>query len=262
MKWPCRTVAAASVLLGLASPSFAGQVKLEIRDGLVTLDAKDATIREIFAEWARVGQTRVVGADRVPGGPMTLQLTNIPERKALDILLRSVAGFVAAPRAVAQSTASVYDRIMLMPAARPAAAPAAAGPNPSPMASQPQIQRERNVVAPSVVVDDQDDDLPTAQMPPPGQPTGAVQPGMMTPNPQMPYNGAGAASPNSPAMNPQGRPNSNPYGLQSGNPNNPNMPSPGTTQQAVPTPQSAARPGMPTAPPPAQVVKPPEPIIK
>ena len=34
-------------------------------DGRVTISAKDATIRQILAEWARVGQTRFVNAERV-----------------------------------------------------------------------------------------------------------------------------------------------------------------------------------------------------
>jgi hypothetical protein len=241
MKWPCRTIAAACIVLGLACPSFAGQVKLEIRNGLVTLDARDATIREIFAEWARVGQTRVTGAERVPGGPVTLLLNSVPERRALEILLRSVAGFVAAPRAVAVDTASLYDRIMVMPVSRPAAV-GTAGPAPSPVSSQ-MSQRERNFAPPNVVVDDQDEDpAPAVQMPVPGQGPGAPQPGMLTPNPQAPNQ---PASPNTP------------YGIPYGNPY-PTAPAPG---QLTPLPQSAARPGMPTSPPPT-ATKPPDPIIK
>jgi hypothetical protein len=232
MKWPCRTLAAACIVLGLASASPAGQVKLEIRDGLVTLDARDATIREIFAEWARVGQTRVMNAERVPGGPVTLQLNAVPERKALDIVLRSVAGYVAAPRTVAQSAGSQYDRILLMPVSRPAVVPTSGTANSTP--SQLQFQRERNVQPPPVVVDDQDDPQPSAQMPIPSS-SGAPLPGMMTPAPQQ-------AQPSMPQM---------PYGVR--------QPPAGDAQPAGPQP--ATRPGMPTAPP-GTPIKPPDPIIK
>lgn len=252
MRWLCRTVAAAYIVLGLALPSYTGEVALQIRDGLVTLDTKDATIREIFAEWARVGQTRIVNAERVPGAPMTLHLEGVPERQALEVVLRSIAGFVAAPRAVAQTSASLYDRIMLLPAPRPAVVPASGNAAASPMPSQPQFQRSIPP-PPPIVADDQDDELPAVQMPVPGQPGGAPQPGMMVPMPQAPYGRAGGSPlyPNQGGYNPGA---GVPY------PYNPNGPVPGAAgqqQTAPPTPQSASRPGMPTAlpPPPTNPIK-------
>jgi len=230
MKWPCRTVAAAFIMVGLASPSFAGQVKLEIRDGLVTLDAKDATLREILAEWARVGRTLVVNADRVPGGPMTVLLTGVPERQALETLLRSAAGFLAAPRAVPQASASIYDRIVLMPGTRPAVV--STSNSPLPAGQSPGWQRDRIMPQPAVAADDEDEQAPNVQMPSVGSP----QPGM-PPGP-VPFNGAAMPYPN-------GTPYGNPY-----NPNqpvNPNVPVTGAPQRPAPTtPQSAPRPGLPT----------------
>ena len=46
---------------------------------------------------------------------MTLELTNMPEGQALDIILRSVAGYMAAPRSAVEPNASLYDRIMILP---------------------------------------------------------------------------------------------------------------------------------------------------
>ena len=63
-----------------------------MQGGRVTLVAKNATIRQILAEWERVGQTKVVNGDRLPGGLLNLELTNMPEQQALDIILRSVSG--------------------------------------------------------------------------------------------------------------------------------------------------------------------------
>ena len=233
MKWPCCALAAACVVLGLASTSPAGQVRLEIRDGLVTLDAKDATIREIFVEWARVGQTRVMNAERVPGGPVTLQLNGIPERKALDIVLRSVAGYVAAPRAVAQSAGSAvrpHPADAVVPAGgrshvreRPARRPLSCRSSVSGSFSRrPWWWTTRRIRS------------HRRRCPSPG-PSGAPQPGMMTPAPQQ-------TQPNAPQP---------PYGMRQ-------LPA-GGAQPAVPQP--ATRPGMPTAPP-AMPVKPPDPIIK
>jgi hypothetical protein len=241
MTWACRSIVAASLVVGLACPSWAGQVKLEIRDGLVTLDAKDSSLREILAEWARVGQTRVVNAESVQNAPMTVQLTGVPELQALETLLRSAAGFVAAPRAVMQASASVFDRILLMPGMRPAGVPTAAAPTPARAAQQPAAMRDRQVMPQPAVIDEPDDDpQPTVQMAPPGASTGALQPGM----------------PTAPAS-----PNNGPYGSPYGNPNTPNVTAnpyaqganPTATPPTPPMPQSASRPGVPTAP-----IKPPD----
>src|SRR5262245_39842725 len=104
----------AAVFAVLLSPAYAQQnVKLEITNGRVNLDATSVPARQILAEWARVGGTKVVGAEKVTGMPLTLKLVNTPERQALDIILRNVAGYMAAPRsASAAPGASGYDRIL------------------------------------------------------------------------------------------------------------------------------------------------------
>jgi len=142
-----------SLVLVLALPGFAsaGDVRLAIHDGRVVLSARDATLRQILLEWERVGGTRIVNRDRVPGTLLTLELVDVPERQALETLLRSTAGYVAAMRLDPASGASQYSRIILMPGAAafaPAgAAPAmaATGPSGSGMgggqAGRPQVQR-------------------------------------------------------------------------------------------------------------------------
>lgn len=256
MTWPCRTLAAAFVVVGLASLCSAGQVRLEIRDGLVTLDAKDASLREILAEWARVGQTRIVNADRVPGAPMTVQLVGVPERQALETLLRAAAGFVAAPRAVLQAAGSIYDRIMVMPGTRPAVPSTTASSAPSNASQQPAWMRDRTMAPPPGAGDDQDDDpLPNARQQGPTLSAGAPPFGILTaPAGPGPYSGTGTGSPNAPAA--QGSAYNNPYGTPYGNPYSPNTPAnpngqpSGSTAKPTtpPMPQSAARPGLPTAP--------------
>ena len=114
MKALSRAATTAFVAVALASPCWAGQVKLDIRGGQVTLSAKDATVREILAEWARVGQTRIVNAERIGGGLLTLDLNGVPEAKALDTVLRSVAGYVAAPRMTALCSV-MSNRNLLLP---------------------------------------------------------------------------------------------------------------------------------------------------
>ena len=66
------------------------------------------------------------------GTPLTLKLVNVPERQALDIILRSVAGYMAAPRlASATPGASAYDRIVILPTSAGAATAAANTPRTS-----------------------------------------------------------------------------------------------------------------------------------
>jgi hypothetical protein len=218
----CLTVAAACVAVGLAAPSIAGQVKLEIRGGLVTLEAKDATLREIFAEWARVGKTQVVNAETAPGGPLTLQFAEVPERQALGILLRSVAGFLAVARTSPLDSASLYDRIMVMPVARPALGGASAGGRAAAQPQQPS--RDRIVIPPPMVVADEDEEPQIAPMPGQGAYGGAQQPGMPT---FVQFGGVSAANPNAPQASPTPRP--------------------------PPAAQPSPRPGMVTTP----VIKPP-----
>jgi hypothetical protein len=107
-----------AALFALVTVPVLGQtsLKLDIRDGRVDLDAASVPAREILAEWARIGGTKVVGADKITGAPLTLKLESMPEQQALDIILRNVAGYMAAPRrASAEPGASGYDRIVILP---------------------------------------------------------------------------------------------------------------------------------------------------
>src|SRR6476660_984760 len=108
----------ARAFLAVAWPAHAQRLALQIDNGLVTLEATSVPARRILAAWARVGGTEVVGAVKVTGGPLTL-----------DIVLRNIAGFMAAPRlASATPGASAYDRIMILAtSSAPAPTAAAAG---------------------------------------------------------------------------------------------------------------------------------------
>src|ERR1700712_6067597 len=103
------TLIGIAVWLGAVSTASA-DVHLTMQNGRVSLVAKDATVRQILTEWARVGQTKIVNMERVPGGPVTLELTNMPEAQALEILLRSLSGYITAPRPVDVANLSHFDR--------------------------------------------------------------------------------------------------------------------------------------------------------
>jgi hypothetical protein len=116
----------------------ASAVDLVIRDGLVWLVSRDATTQEILAEWARVGETTIVDADRAPVTRVTVELSGVSEQQALDVLLRSASGFIArrradAPPPLQPGQQSRFDRIVVLPfsqvpiAIAPGQSPASAG---------------------------------------------------------------------------------------------------------------------------------------
>jgi hypothetical protein len=97
-----------------ASTARAAGLQLAIQDGKVSIDAQDVTIRQILSEWSRVGKTRIVNIERLSGGPITIKFDGIPEKQALDIVLRTVPGYIAAPRETFVANASAYDTILIM----------------------------------------------------------------------------------------------------------------------------------------------------
>lgn len=129
-----RAVSLVALVLACAAPASA-ELTLTIQNGRVTLEARDVTVRQILAEWSRLGQTRIVNGDKVPGGTVTLKLVNMPETQALDILLRGVGGYMAAPRPVQIAAASNYDRILILATSTPPP-PSAQRPVTSPMPVQ------------------------------------------------------------------------------------------------------------------------------
>ena len=118
------------LLTCFATHSRAASLTLSVRDGLVSLDAQDVTLRQILTEWARVGRTRIINVERVAGGPITLKLNAVPEKQALDIILRTIPGYMAVPRATQVADASQYDSILIMATTTAVAAPRPQQPGP------------------------------------------------------------------------------------------------------------------------------------
>jgi hypothetical protein len=166
-------------LLAAAFPAAAAELKLSMESGRVTLIAQDVPVRQILQEWARVGQTKIVNGEKISGPPVSLQLVNVPEKEALDILLRSASGYMAAPRPDILAKASMYDRIMIMPTSRAPMASASAAPAPTPFTQRPPMP-----------VDDDDEPV----------------------SPNMPGMGPNGPQPNVPGVNPfPGAQAPNPY---------------------------------------------------
>ena len=164
-----RCVLLAAMAVGLSVPATAGDLKLTMANGRVTLIANNVPLRQILQEWARIGQANVVNADKLQSPMMTLQIVDAPERDVLDILLRSAAGYIAAPRPTVVANAAVFDRVTIMATSRPPAATATV------TQSVPTFQRP-----PQPVVDDGDEPI-NVTVPPqqPQNPATMQFPGMM-----------------------------------------------------------------------------------
>jgi hypothetical protein len=188
-------------------------VTLEFQgSGKVHLVAQDVSVSQILAEWSRRGRTTIVNGERVTGPPVTLELQNVSEQEALDIVLRNVSGYLVAARETAISGASAYDRIYILPtSSRPTtAAPAPGaqqqvvqvqddsdddappngprGPNTPPGARLPRdVNQPANTVRPPVTVDDDRSEPENRPAPAPSNPfgvtPGTTRPGVITPGP-------------------------------------------------------------------------------
>lgn len=125
------------VLLGAGASSAAAQVTLDFQDGKVRLQAQGVSVSQILAEWSRRGRTTIINGERVPGPAVTLELQDVSEQSALDVLLRGVSGYLVAPREAAIDGASAFDRIYILPtSSRPT--------NAAPLPPQQAIQQVQN----------------------------------------------------------------------------------------------------------------------
>lgn len=237
------------VLTLCASPSWAAGLKMTISDGKVSIDAQDVTIRQILAEWARLGKTQIVNLERVASGPITLKIENVPEKEALDIILRTVPGHIEVPRATYLPGASVYERILILATATTVTV--AARPQtptfPSPMS--PNITQLRSGLTPGMLpepADDQRDDPALAAAAAAGLvPVPALMPAPTTLNPA---NMPGLMPPVGAQAPPQ---KTAPTGTQ---PSNPFTAQPGTSHPTLAPPP----PPTPTGPSPLMRPRPPQ----
>jgi hypothetical protein len=130
------TALAAVTMLSFPGTASAGELKLSLKDGRVTIIAQDVPLRQILDEFSRVGKTEIVNADKLTGPSMTLHMVDVPERQVLDILFKAASGYMVTPRATADASLSQYHRILVMVPSGPPA-PATAGNRPVVSAPNP-----------------------------------------------------------------------------------------------------------------------------
>ena len=226
----------AVVFCALAVPASAQQVTLSMKGGLVTLEARNASVRQILAEWAKIGRVTIVNGEKVAATPVTLQLAGVSERQALDTLLRGVAGYMVSARPGApDASQTLFDKVIILPTS---AAPVNMPPPAMANARQPIFQ-------PAPQVPDSDDDFdqePDDLRGQPGfpQPAGPGMAQPAGPGFQQPMTGGISAQPVQPpngGVRFQAPVGGYPQGV---------MPQGVTPQRVLPPAAPAGRPGSPT----------------
>lgn len=170
-------------------------------DGRVNLTARNVSVSDILAEWARQCGCYIVNADRMTATlPTPVQFEHAAQSDVLESLLRQAAGYVLTPKRAGVQAISNYETIFILATSNPVAGayvPPPAVPTGPPPPSQGSPDDE---LAPVVPINQPP--LPTqlqqaAEPPPPssnpfGTRTGAFEP---TPSPQ-------GTSPGTPAQRP------------------------------------------------------------
>lgn len=103
--------------------------------GLVTLAATNVTVREILADWTRQTGAVFTNADRLAGGPVTVQYERQPEEAVVRSLLRAAAGLMIVPRDPGPVARSRVAAVYIVPASRGTTGTSYVPSAPSPMAA-------------------------------------------------------------------------------------------------------------------------------
>jgi len=239
----------AALSIGAAWPAGAQNLKLDFQDGRVSVEATGVPVRTILTEWGKIGGTKVVGADKITGAPLTIKLINVTEKDALETILRSVAGYMAAPRSTGQGS-SMYDRILVMATST---APVVAA-NPRPNTPQPNnaLGGTQRFVPPQRTRPDEQPEAPEADEPDENPPNPPV---FTFPQPGQVPNAAAPQFQNAPVNTGQPGVAVNPA----------NGPQPNVTINPAPAPAGpvgSPRPGMIVNPPQPNTPQPPGTMIR
>ena len=95
--------------------AFADDFWMLFQNRRITVTARGMTVSQILDRWSKIGGTVVLNGAAVQSGPVTLQLTDVSERDALDILLRGVGGYIVVDRDDDSTGASSIGKILILP---------------------------------------------------------------------------------------------------------------------------------------------------
>ncbi|HUF46901.1 MAG TPA: hypothetical protein VMM93_03735 [Vicinamibacterales bacterium] len=176
-----------TLMSGLLVPSLAADQaaagrKVNITfdlEGRVTLVAEHATVREILAEWGRVGGSYIINGEKLTGTPIPLlRFENRPEAEVIDSLLRTAAGYILGPRTVRTSGPSAYEAVMILPTSTPIGSAVASVPSSSPLRTPGAVEDE---IAPVTPVNVPVTNAPPEMPPPAPGRANAPGPGVFVP---------------------------------------------------------------------------------
>ena len=118
-----------ALIVVAAAVTFASQVsgqvpvqspaptKVEITfegNGVMSLAATNASLREILTEWTRKGGTPFVGAERLTGANLSLQFDHKSETEVIASLLRGASGYVVRDRLTPSNLASNTEVVYIL----------------------------------------------------------------------------------------------------------------------------------------------------
>jgi hypothetical protein len=222
----------ASPVLAQEPPARTLQLSFDA-DGRVNLAARDVTVREILAEWARQCGCYVLNAERLPGGPLAtpIQFEHASQQAVLESLLRSAAGYALTPKRAGSRGVSNFETIYIVAVSSPVSAAYTPPPvAPAPMMAMPTPGSPDDEIPPVVLQGPQGPQgLP--QSLPPGMPAPAMAPPGY-PAPTSPTSMPTPSSTQTPRIS--GTPTSFVPGASGGTPQS-SAPAPGTVTP-VPTP--------------------------
>ena len=92
--------------------------KLELTfdgQGNVSLLASNVTVREILAEWTRIGGSRFLNVERLTGAPLQIpvQFDRQPEGDVLASLLAGMSGYILGPKMVGMAGTSRFGTVVI-----------------------------------------------------------------------------------------------------------------------------------------------------
>ncbi len=106
-------------------------IRLEFAGSVVTVVADHTRAADVLTEWARVGHTKVIGADLLSDRTITLNLTRVDEEDALTEIVGAGFGFIGPLKEKTAAGTSRFSQIVVS-AAKPGPAPA------GPSANEPE----------------------------------------------------------------------------------------------------------------------------
>lgn len=237
--------AALGVVIGIScvAVSAAAQGALPARelrltfetDGTVSLSAAGVSVREVFAEWARLCGCLVANANNLTGSlDVPVRFDHVPQQTVLASLLRKSAGYILTPRSANMTGPSQFETVYVLATSNPVSTPAPYSP---PVSYTP---------VPAPTFGSPADEIPPVTPIPtlPGR-TPAVPGAAQTPVVNSPQ---GVMNPFAPAPSSGGSPPVQTPGVPGPTQSSPNAPQPQAPMPAVPGSPSRFVPIVPVTP--------------